>query len=414
MATQTRPAWVPDHVPEELIWDDSLARFNSELDDPFMAASRLLDGPPLFWARDGSQGKPGWVIARHALLQEAFIEWEMFSSNSGIEMMQALGVDWQLNPVRVDPPMHTTYRKVLLPFFTPKAVSHMEKSVRETCDDLIAKFEGADSQGKGGCDFVKDFAIPFPSCIFLRLMGMPEDMLDQFFTWEQDFLRGTTIEGRVKTGTEIVNYLKFHLEQQKKQPTTPLMESMVNARIEDGRPLDDGEILGMFMTFYLGGLDTVYATVSWSMRHIATHPEFQQFLRDNPDKLNKAVDELLRLFSMVSTERRVTRDVTWHGVEMKKDDHVVMPIFIACRDPEAYPNPHEVDMGRKTQMLAFATGPHLCLGMHLARREIRIAIESFLDRFDDIHIPEGAQYTYHAGSTFNVDSLPLAWTKKKG
>jgi cytochrome P450 len=186
----------------------------------------------------------------------------------------------------------------------------------------------------------------------------------------------------------------------------------MNARILDGRPLNDGEILGMFYTFYVGGLDTVYATISWSMRHIATHPEFQQFLRDNPQLMDKAVMELLRMFSVVSTQRRVTKDFTWHGVEMKENDLVIMPIFIACRDPEAYPDPHEFRLGRDEQPLAFASGPHLCLGMHLARRELKIAIETFLDKFDDIHIPEGAHYAYHAGPTFNVDSLPLAWTKK--
>jgi cytochrome P450 len=407
MATAADMAFVPDHVPPELVWDDSLSRFNSELDDPFLAASRLIDGPPLFYARDGAQGRPGWVIARQALLAEAFMDWEHFSSEGGMDLTQMLGVDWNLNPVNIDPPMHTTYRKVLLPMFTPKSVGHMEQDVRETCNELIAKFEDQD-----GCDFVKDFAVPFPSMIFLRLMGMPQDMLNQFFTWEQDLLRGTSIEGRVKTGRDILEYLVYHLEQQKKQPATPLMESIMNARIEGGRPLTDGEILGMFYTFYVGGLDTVYATISWSMRYIAERPEFQQFLRDNPDKLNKSVDELLRLFSVVSSQRRVTKDFTWHGVEMKENDLVIMPIFIACRDPEAYPNPHEVDLKRKTQMLAFATGPHLCIGMHLARREIRVALETFLNRFDNIHIPEGAKYEYHAGPTFNVDSLPLAWTRK--
>jgi len=408
MATQTRPAWAPEHVPAELLWDHSLAEYNSELDDPFIAASRLLDGPPLFYARNGTQGRPGWVIARHALLKEAFIDWETFSSEAHNELAHSSGADdFKLNPVRIDPPMHTAYRKVLIPFFTPKAVGHMEAGVRETCDALISKFED-----KGGCDFVKDFAIPFPSMIFLRLMGMPEDMLQQFFTWEQDLLRGTSMEARIETGQKVLGYLKYHLDQQKKKPATPLMENIVNARILDGRPLTDTEILGMFYTFYVGGLDTVYATVSWSMRYIATHPEFQQFLRDNPDKLNKAVDELLRMFSVVSTERRVTRDITWHGVKMKKDDYVVMPIFIACRDPAAYPNPNEIDLNRSEQMLAFASGPHLCLGMHLARREIRIALEAFLDKFENIHIPEGAHYEYHAGPTFNVDSLPLAWTRK--
>lgn len=407
MATVARPEFAPAHVPDELIWDHSLSEFNNELDDPFMAAARLLDGPPLFYARDGAQGRPGWVIARHALLKEAFINWENFSSEGGMDLTMLLGVDWNLNPVNIDPPMHTIYRKVLTPFFTPKAVGHMEEGVRETCDQLISKFEE-----QGGCDFVKDFAIPFPSMIFLRLMGMPEDMLGQFFTWEQDLLRGTTMEERIAAGRGILEYLKYHLEQQKKKPATPLMENIINARIEDGRPLTDGEILGMFYTFYVGGLDTVYATISWSMRYIATNPEFQKFLRDNPDKMDKAVLEMLRMFSVVSSQRRVTKDFVWHGVQLKENDLVIMPIFIACRDPDAYPNPHVMDLERHEQPLAFASGPHLCLGMHLARREIKIAIQTFLDKFDDIHIPEGAKYEYHAGPTFNVDSLPIAWTKK--
>ncbi|MCB2059431.1 MAG: cytochrome P450, partial [Novosphingobium sp.] len=133
---------------------------------------------------------------------------------------------------------------------------------------------------------------------------------------------------------------------------------------------------------------------------------------DNPDKMDKAVMEMLRMFSVVSSQRRVTQDFVWHGVQMKENDLVIMPIFIACRDPEAYPDPNEMDLNRSEQPLAFASGPHLCLGMHLARREIKIAIQTFLDKFADIHIPEGAHYEYHAGPTFNVDSLPLAWTKK--
>jgi len=403
IAQATAPAPVPAHIPAELYWDHSLAEFNNQLDDPFLAASRLLEGPPLFWAREAVHGRPGWVIARHALLSEAFMDWEHFSSEGGMDLSLMLGVDWNLNPVNIDPPKHTQYRKLLLPVFTPKAVNHMEQAVRDTCDMLIAKF--AD---RGSCEFVSEFAMPFPTYIFLSLMGMPIDMAGQFFQWEQDLLHGTSMEGRVIAARSILAYLEGHLAQQKIKPATPLMEAIMEAEI-DGKKLNDGEVLGMFYTFYVGGLDTVYATISWSMRYIASRPEFQQFLRDNPDKLNKAVDELLRMFAVVSTQRRVTQDITWNGVEMKKDDLVVMPIFIACRDPDAYPNPHEADLERKTQMLSFATGPHLCLGMHLARREIRIAIETFLARFANIRIPEGQHYTYHAGPTFNVDTLPLTW-----
>ncbi len=407
MSTQEAAYAPPAHVPAELYFDRSMAEFCSELDDPYIAASRLLDGPPVFWTRAGSQGRPTWVIARHALIKQAYVDWEHFSSEGSIDLMQALGVDWDLNPVKIDPPRHTLYRKLLMPFFTPRAVSHLEDSVRETVDELIGKLAG-----RQGCDFVSEFAIPFPSYIFLTLMGMPRDMLGQFFQWEQDLLRGTTIEQRLGAGRNILDYLRLHLEQQKRQPATPLMEGIMQARIEDGRALDDGEVLGMFYTFYVGGLDTVYATLSWAMRHIAGNPEFQQFLRDNPEQMPRAVDEMLRMFSVVSSTRRVTRDLTFHGVEMHKDDPVLLPLYVGCRDPEAYPDPHEARLDRKEPMLAFASGPHLCLGMHLARREIRIALEQLLARFDNIHIPSGAEYTYHVGPTLNVDSLPLAWTPR--
>jgi cytochrome P450 len=394
---------IPAHVPSELYWDRSLAEFNSELDDPFVAASRLLDGPAVFWARDAVHGRPGWVIARHALLKEAFINWQHFSSEGGMDLTQALGVQWNLNPVNIDPPKHSVYRSILTPFFTPKAINHMEGAVLNTCDRLIEKF-----QDRGSCEFVGEFSIPFPTYIFLALMGMPIEMAPQFFGWEQGLLRGVTMEERLIAGREILAYLQSHLAEQRLRPATPLMEGIMGARI-DGRLLDDGEVLGMFYTFYVGGLDTVYATLSWSMRYIATRPDFQRHLRENPDQLPRAVDELLRLFSVVSTQRRVAQDFKFHGVEMRENDLVVMPIFIACRDPEAYPNPHEADLDRKTSALAFASGPHMCLGMHLARRELRIAIESFLSRFRDIHMPAGEQYAYHAGPTFNVDRLPLAW-----
>jgi cytochrome P450 len=242
-------------------------------------------------------------------------------------------------------------------------------------------------------------------------MGMPVEMAPQFFAWEQNLLRGVTMEERIATARAILAYLESHLAKQRVNPTTPLMEGIMSAWI-DGRPLDDGEVLGMFYTFYVGGLDTVYATISWSLRYLAMRPEFQKYLRANLSALPRAVDELARLFSVVSTQRRVSEDFTFHGVEMRKDDLVVMPIFIACRDPRAYPNPHEVDLERMTPTLAFANGPHTCLGVHLARRELRIAIETILTRFENIHIPAGESYAYHAGPTFNVDRLPLAWTRR--
>ena len=402
------PAPVPAHIPPELYWDHSLAEFNNQLDDPFIAASRLLEGPPLFWAREAGHGRSGWVIARHALLQEAFMDWQHFSSEGGMDLTLMMGVDWNLNPVNIDPPKHTGYRKVLLPMFTPKSVNHMEAAVRETCDMLIAKVAESAENGRGTCDFVSEFAMPFPTYIFLSLMGMPIDMAGQFFQWEQDLLHGTSMEGRVIAARSILAYLEGHLAQQKIAPATPLMEAIMGAEI-DGKKLNDGEVLGMFYTFYVGGLDTVYSSLGWIFRHLAQDQALQQRLRDNPQDIPAAVEEFERGYPVARPTRTVVHDCTFHGVPMRKGEFVILPTYIAGRDPAAYPDPHRIDIDRKARNITFATGPHTCLGVFLAKREIRIVIEAFLSRFRNIRMPEGAGYDYHVGGVFGVDRLPLQW-----
>jgi cytochrome P450 len=395
----------PDHVPPKLRWDHSLGEFAHELDDPFLAVSRLHDGPDIFYGRDTGHEIPAWVITRHALQQEAFVDWKHFSSQGGTGLGQMLGRDFRLIPIDYDPPEHTAYRRILNPFFTPKAMKALEGPVRETCDRLIAKFEA-----RGSCEFISEFANPFPSYVFLSLVDMPVEEAPQFLAWEEGLLRGKTIQDRVAAGLGVMHYLQEFIRKQRVNPTTELLAGIVKSEVA-GRPISDDEILGMIYTLYLGGLDTVYSTLGWTMRHLARNPSLQEQLRANLDLLPQAVDEFARAYSVVSTKRVVTMDFTFHGVHMRKGEIVLMPLFLSGRDPKAWENPHEIDFNRRPSALTFASGPHVCVARHLALREMRIALESFLTRFENIRVPPGETYSYHTSPVYGVDRLPLVWTR---
>lgn len=396
---------VPDHVPAELVWDRSFDAFTMEGDDPFLSVCRLHDGPGIIWATDATFGRPGWIATRHDLISEVFVDWEHFSAERHGMIADLVGENVRLNPIEIDPPAHHGYRRILNPFFTPKAVKGLDDSVRKACVELIGKFED-----RGGCEFVEEFAIPFPSYIFLDLMGMPRDMLDDFIAWEDGLMRAPDPMDRVAAARAVYAYLNEHKERQKIAPANEFVAAMVSGEVE-GRPLNHLELMGMFYVLYVGGLDTVYSTIGWTMRHLATHPELQQRLRADPTLLPYAVEEFCRAFSVVCTHRQVARDFTFHGVPMKAGDEIHLPLSLADRDPAAFPDPHRIDIDRKPRHIAFGTGTHNCLGIHLAKREIRIVLEEFLRRFRNIRIRDGETARYHTGRTFGIDYLPLVWDR---
>ena len=401
----TESTRIPKHVSPELVWDKSFDAFAAEGDDPFLAIARLHEMPPIFWATDASYGRPGWVLTRYSLISEAFMDHEHFSAERRGMIADLVGENVRLNPIEIDPPAHFGYRRILNPFFTPKAVQSYDGPVRNACTELIAKFEN-----RGDCDFIEEFAIPFPSYVFLDMMGMPREKLGDFIAWENGLMRGPEIKDRVAAARAVYEYLKQHKERQCEHPSNDFLRAMVTGEV-NGRPLEHLELMGMFYVLYVGGLDTVYSTLGWVMRHLATHRELQERLRDNPGDLPAAVEEFSRAFSVVITHRQVAKDLTFHGIPMRKGEEVNMPLMLADRDPSVFPNPHVVDIDRKPRHINFGTGVHNCLGVHLAKREIRIVIDEFLKRFKNIRIEPGETYRYHTGRTFGIDYLPLIWDK---
>ena len=396
-------AKVPAHVPPELVWDRSFDGFTAEGDDPWLAVTRLHDGPGIVWATDASYGRPGWILTRYDLISEAFMDHEHFSAERPGMIADLLGVNLRLNPIEFDPPAHFGYRRNVNAVFAPKAAQSFEAPVRQVCQELIATFDR-----KGGCEFIEDFAVPFPSYVFLDLMGMPRSMAGKFLEWENLLMRGPDLTSRVAAARAIFEYLENFLAEQRRRPCNDLIKAIVTAEFE-GRPFTHLETMGMLYVLYVGGLDTVYSTLGWTMRHLACHPELQNRLRDNPELISAAVEEFCRAFSVVVTHRAVAEDFEFHGVPMRKGEEVNLPLSLANRDPNMFPDPHVVDVDRKPRHLAFGTGTHICLGIHLAKREIRIVIEEFLKRFRNIRMRNGESYRYHTGRTFGVDYLPVVW-----
>jgi cytochrome P450 len=403
MSATTATTTIPSHIPADLVWDRNFDDYTSEGDDPWLAIARLHEGPGIFWSPEASYNRPGWVLTRHELINEAFIDFEHFSAERPGMIADLVGEPVLLTPIEIDPPRHHLFRRILNPFFTPSAVKGFDEPVRKICQELIAKFKG-----KGGCEFVKEFAIPFPSYVFLDLMGMPREQLDDFITWHITLMRHPDIAERMKAARSVYAYLKAHMAKEQANPSSDFIAAMVHAEIE-GRPIDYYELMGMFYVLYVGGLDTVYSTIGWVMRHLATHPELQERLRAHPELLPQAVEEFCRAFSVVVTHRSVREDYVFHGVQLKKGEEVNLPISLANRDPALFDNPHEVDIDRKPRHITFGTGTHNCVGLHLAKRELRIVVEEFLKTFNNIRIKPGETYQYHSGRTFGVDYLPLVW-----
>lgn len=154
------------------------------------------------------------------------------------------------------PPEHHAYRQILHPFFAAQATNKLEGPLREFCDSLIAGFEH-----RGSCEFISEFALRFPSFVFLERVGLPRQMLPEFLDWERDIFRGQPAQ-RVSAARAVLHYLEGFVAEQRRNPTCDLLEGLFSAKLE-GRPLTHEEVMGMLYLLYVGGLDTVASACVW-------------------------------------------------------------------------------------------------------------------------------------------------------
>jgi cytochrome P450 len=188
-------------------------------------------------------------------------------------------------------------------------------------------------------------------------------------------------------------------------------DDLVNAALSweiDGEKISDDDLVAFFLLMFEAGLDTVTNELSYATWHLATHPEDRQRILDDPALIPFAIEEFLRYYAIVTPSRKAMADVVHHGCPIKKGDMVYLPLAAATRDPREFPEADRVVIDRSpNNHIAFGAGPHRCLGSHLARREMRIALEEWHKRIPSYEVPEGADVPEYIGVQMGIQSLPL-------
>jgi cytochrome P450 len=316
-----------------------------------------------------------------------------------------------LIPLQVDPPRHTQYRRLLNPRFVPREIEKLEPDVRKLVRKLLDDFAE-----RGHCDIHEEFATPLPSGIFLALAGLPMSDLPTFLRWRDNTIRPAVepgdLEGaariREETAHEVSEYFRQAIALKRAEPDDRLLSQIVHATI-DGRELSETELLGIAHLLLLGGLDTVTATLDCMVVYLANHPDRRQMLIDDPSGIPFAIEELLRWETPVMiVPRAVKQDMELGGVQLSAGDPVTLVLGAANLDEEEFADP-EVDFARvPNKHVAFGGGHHLCLGAHLARLELRVALEELHARIPNYRIAPGTELKFSPGIR-QAERLLLEW-----
>ena len=308
-------------------------------------------------------------------------------------------------PISVDAPMHTWTRRQILPAFAPRAVDELEVFTRAWCRELMDVLAH-----KKEADIAVEYAQQIPAQVIANMLGVPTNMKDQFTTWVRNSLEAglTDPELRIKTRRELQDFFMGEIIKRRATGSTDdLIGELVHAQ-HDGEHFPDGLILGMCGLLLIAGVDTTWSGIGSSLWHLASNPIDRRRLVENPEKISMAVEEFLRAYAPVTMARMVTDDMEFHGVQMKKEDRVLLPFPAANRDENQFADPAIVDIEREeNRHAAFGLGIHRCIGSNLARLEMNVAIEVFLKRFPDFELETSEQVTWSTGQVRGPRNLPF-------
>jgi cytochrome P450 len=372
-------------------------------DDPRAIAKMMREQPVM---RIGDEFT---LLTRRENIESALRTPGVFSS--GAEAVQ-LGNTRPLIPLQIDPPKHVKYRRILDPLFAPRAMAALEDEVVELFNSIVDEFAGT-----GACDLHAELAVPMPCTVFLKLMGLPLEHLDQFLAMKDGIIRpeGNSMEDqepvRKKTAQDIYEYFQTVIDERRDVPgRTDLLGRIMAAEL-DGEKLTDDEILDVCFLFIIAGLDTVTDSLDCMFAYLAQEPEHRRQLVEHPEIIPSAIEELLRWESPVPAVARVaTTDLEVSGCPIHAGEQVMLLLASANTDDSMHPGADTVDLARDPNPhLAFGGGVHRCLGSHLARLELRVALREFHKRIPEYSLAEGTVLEYTPGLR-SVETLPIVFS----
>lgn len=389
----------PDHVPAALVRDFDYRDFPGHDRDVHLAWKQLHDGPDIFWSpRHGGY----WVATRADDIDVMQTDHERFS-------YQHITVPPQkdfppLAPLEFDPPAHGPLRAIISPAFGPKAMQAVEADLRKLSTELLDRIEP-----RHECEFVDAYAKRLPIVTFLRLVDLPLEDREHLLKLTEMSVRPRSDTDTYQAFAALHEYTQKWIRERRERPGSDLFSKIVNATIA-GQPLTDAQTAGMLANVIFGGLDTVAAALSFTARCLAENPEVRAQLRADKAIIPTAIEEFLRRFGIPNTGRLVAHDFEYKGLSLRADDMILLPKTLHGLDERRYPQPLQLNFNRpRNPHAAFGGGPHRCPGSFLARLELKIFLEQWLERIPDFHIPAGKQPRTSSGPVNGVLSLPLAW-----
>lgn len=355
-------------------------------------------------------GEGYWVVSTYEDARTVAQDPKVFSSKDGYMPNRPEDMPFWY-PVECDPPFHNLLRETLNPYLAPRVISEFEPDIRKSANQLI------DEMKVGENEVVELYSSGVPAMVFCGLVAHfpAEDVRYLSHTLHAGVVGPR--ENREAAMHEAMAYMDKYMRKRKEEPRRgDIVDAILEINLGEDEEIggirgtyDWESRTGTLAQLTLGGLGTSGHVISSALHYLAQNDVARRQLRENPSMTQRAVDEFVRIYAASPHDgRRVTEDVELGGVEMKAGDFVSLAYGLACRDPRKYDNPTEVQIDRfPNPHLGFGAGIHRCIGSHLARLQIRVAIEQFLARVPDFRLPEGFVPSYEVASVRHMVSLPI-------
>ncbi len=370
-------------------------------------------GPVVYSTAHGGH----WIVTRYQEIYEVLTHPESFSSYPNNLVTPA---DFgRFIPLELDPPEHTAYRHALQPLFSPQRMKRLGEEIRGVVNELIDAFAS-----RGHAEFISEFAHELPARVFLALMDWPISDVAMFTEATDAVLfgkpNGTKEESdqvMMTAAMTIAGYFHTVIAERRANPGEDPTSKLIHTEVAlpgGTRALTDEELFRMFFLLLMGGLHTVQGSLAWSVVHFVNNPAQRQAVIDDPELLPKAVEEVLRIEAAVTPGRRVTHDVELGGVQLSGDDQMILLLCTANRDVDLFEAPGTFDTSRfPNRHLSFGAGPHRCLGSHLGRLELSIALEELHRRIPDYQLVETDPPIFHSTQVRGCHRMPITFTPEK-
>jgi cytochrome P450 len=384
------------------------------------ALAHLRANAPVSWVEVPSY-RPFWAITKHADIMAVERDNTLFTNSprpvlmtrEADEQQAAVGIN---TLIHMDDPQHRVVRAIGADWFRPKAM----RALKVRVDELAKRFVDNMMESGDGCDFVQEVAVNYPLYVIMSMLGLPEQDFPRMLKYTQEMFgnddaelqRGTTKEEQMAALLDMFAYFTAVTASRRENPTEDLASAIANATI-DGESLSDIETVSYYAIVAAAGHDTTSAVISGGLHALIEHPDQLARIRDNPELMPLAAEEMIRWVTPVKEFMRTAQEgTTVRGVPIAAGESVLLSYASANRDEEVFDDPFRFDVGRDpNKHNAFGYGVHFCLGAALARMEVNSFFSELVPRLESVEVAGDPQ---HMATIFvgGLKHLPIRYSLK--